>query len=172
MYRYIHFQELRNLIRSKYRSGSGLPMYGSEAIAPATVSLGTLHMVKRADSGIQKFMDTKKEIVSAAISGIRDFPGCCGAILNADTRDVILPPIVEVYSGVQTLIDGFEAFYHVLEKDSPASIRAVVITRTTMASLPPVVVPVPVFKTYAAYMRHKKWDADTAGQERVFTLQG
>lgn len=172
MYEYIHFQELRNLIRSKYKGASGLPLYGSEGVAPASVPLSELHIVKRADSSVQRFMEAKKEIVQAAIAGIREFPSCCGAILNAETREVVLPPIVEVYAGVPTLIDGFEAYYSVAEQSESQVIRAVVIKRTTMASVPPVVVPVPVFKTYAAYVRHKKWDADSAGQERVFSLQG
>ena len=128
----IDFKEVRSLLRTRVSLGStGIPVWGSEAIIPERVVPEDLLVLDGAMT-VESYELACDVFKDAEMRGLIAYDHY-HALMNQVTRQLYLPPIVEMFGGDKVLTFGYEALYRAAaNRTTDPSVAAIVIKRTVM----------------------------------------
>lgn len=166
----IPFAEVREILRTCVHLGNtGMPIWGSEAVLLGTVIPENMLVTstEMTTYSYEKVVNVLRE------ADMRNLPGPAHhcALLNQETRDIILPPVVEYFGEDAVLIFGYEALYKAAaERRQEQTVPAIIVKRTVMKQVPLPVIEQPWPSTPHKYAELKKWEKRTGGERRLFVF--
>ena len=166
----IQFSEVREILRTCVHLGaSGMPIWGSEAIIMGRVipENTLVTSVEMTPFSFEKAANIFRE------ADMKGLPGTLHlhAIMNNDTREITLPPVVEYFGQDAVLIFGYEAFYRAAaDRTQEQSVPAILVKRTVMKQVPLAVIEQPWPSTPHKYAEIKNWEKRVGGERRLFVF--
>ena len=166
----VPFAEVREILRTCVHLGTtGMPIWGSEAIILGSVTPEDLLVTSTEMTTIsyERVMNIFREADMAGLPG----PAHHCALLNQQTREIVLPPIVEYFGEDAVLIFGYEALYKAAaERTQGHKVPAIIVKRTVMKQAPLPVLEKPWPSTPHKYAEIKKWEKRSGGERRLFVF--
>lgn len=166
----IQFPEVREILRTCVHLGTtGMPIWGSEAVIMGSVVPEKI-LVTSTEMTPYSFEKAVNILREADMQGLPGPAHHC-ALLSNDTREIMLPPIVEYFGEDAVLIFGYEALYKAAaDRTQEQSVGAIIVKRTVMKQVPLPVIEKPWPSTPHKYAEIKNWEKRSGGERRLFVF--
>lgn len=164
------FEEVRELLRTKVcLDDSGIPVWGSESVVLGRVNPDDV-LVLPGKMTIDSYERAVSTITEADRLGVHHYKRC-GALIDNDSREIVLPPVVEVFNTDNVLTFGYDMFALLAaQRLQNTTIPVIMVRRTCMVQVPNKDIEEPWPGSPRKYVSLKNWKERDNGGRRFFVF--